>query len=185
MRLSQKRRAALQQRVQELGFGGGRRTYAITGVLGSLGQMGWRTVAVLDILALGMLVVMRPPSVLFKVTLLTGVLLLWIGLRLAWRRLSAALDLNRCHLYADGLVLTDPFGQWRTSAAWADVTHMKHTYGAWLFTVSHRFELTRRAAPPIAFNVLGPGPDLVKELQAQAARHRIPQQNVHIRVHQA
>ncbi|NEB03401.1 hypothetical protein [Streptomyces sp. SID13726] len=182
MSLSQRRRAALQQRMRESGFGGGHRVYAITGVLGSLGQMAWRTIAVLNVLALCMLCVTRPPSALLKITFLAGLLLVWIGLRLAWRRLSAALDLNRCLLYADGLILTDQFGQWQGTAAWADVTHMKHTYGAWLFTVSHRFELTRRAAPPITFNVLGPGPDLVKELQARAARHEIPQQNVHIRV---
>jgi hypothetical protein len=183
MRLSQRRRAALRQRVREIGFGGGHRAYAITGVLGSMGQMAWRTVEVLGVLVLGLLIVRRPPSALFKFVLLAGVLLVWIGLRLAWRRLSAALDLNRCYLYADGLVLTDQFGRWRTSAAWADVTHMKHTYGSWLFTVSHRFELTRRAAPPVAFNVLGSRTDLVKELQARAARNMIPQQNVHIRVH--
>jgi hypothetical protein len=180
--LSQKRHAALQQRAREIGFRGKHRTYAVTGVLGGLGQMAWRTFAVLDVLAFGMLTITRPPSVLLRLAIVAGILLVWIGLRLAWRRMSAALDLNRCHLYTDGLVLTDQFGQWLTSTAWADVTHIKCTYGAWLFTVSHRFELTCRTAPPITFNVLGSQPDLVKELQARAARDKIPQQNVHIRV---
>lgn len=175
---------SLGQDVREIEFGGEHHTYAITGVLGSLGQMAWRTFAVLDVLALGMMLVMRPPSVVVKVAIVAGVLLVLIGLRLAWRRLSAAAGLNRCHLYPDGLVLTNQFGRRRTSAAWADVTHMKCTYGAWLFTMSHRFELTRRDAPPIVFNVLGSGTDLVKELQAGAARNQIPQKNVQIRVQQ-
>lgn len=184
MSLSQEQRAIPRQDVREIGFGGGHRAYAVTGVLGSLGQMAWRTLAVLDVLALGMMVVMRPPSVVVKVAVVAGVLLLWIGLRLAWRRLSAAAGLNRCQLYADGLVLTNQFGRRRASAAWADVTHMKCTYGAWLFTTSQRFELTRRDAPPIVFNVLGSGAELAKELQAGAARNNIPQKNVQIRVHQ-
>jgi|GEM_PF-4831503 hypothetical protein len=185
MRLSQERRGTPEKGVREIGFGGEYREYAVTGVLGALAQMGWRTLAVLDVLALGMMVIMRPPSVVLRIAVVAGVLVVLIGLRLAWRRLSAALGLNRCHLYADGLVLTNQFGRRRASVAWADVTHMKCTYGAWLFTMSHRFELTRRDAPTIVFNVLGAEPELVKELQARAARDKIPQKNVHIRVHQA
>lgn len=100
MRLSQEQRATPRQDLQDIGFGGEYRAYAITGVLGSLGQMAWRTIAVLDVLALGMLILMRPPSVVFKFALLAGVLAVWAGLRLAWRRLSAAAGLNRCRLYA-------------------------------------------------------------------------------------
>jgi hypothetical protein len=184
MRLPQEQRATARRDVREIGLGGGQRTYAITGVLGSLGQMAWRTIAVLDVLALGMLILMRPASVGVKFAIVAGVLLVWVGLRLGWRRLSAAAGLNRCRLNAEGLVLTNQFGRPRASVAWADVTHMKCTYGAWLFTMSHRFELARRDAPPVVFNVLGSKAELVKELQTQAARNRIPQKNVQIRVHQ-
>ncbi|OIJ65438.1 hypothetical protein WN71_024195 [Streptomyces mangrovisoli] len=144
--------------------------------------MAWRTIAALGVLAFGMLLITRPPSVLFRLAVVAGVLLVWFCLRLGWRRASAALELNRCYLYADGLVLTDQFGALRAAVAWADVTRLKRTYGAWLFTVSHRVELTRRGAPSLTFSVLGSQSELVDQLQAQAARNRIPQQTVHIRV---
>jgi hypothetical protein len=182
MGMSQRRRAALQQRAKELGFDGGHRSYAVTDVIGGLGQLAWRAVVGLGVFALGMMIIMRPPSAALKITVTAAVLLAWFGLMLGWRRMSAALELHRCHLYPGGVVVTNILGQVRDAVAWADVTAMRHTYGAYLLTVSHRIELSRRGAAPLAFVIMGSAPALVTAAQEQAARHNTPQHTIRFEV---
>ncbi|MCQ9135178.1 hypothetical protein [Streptomyces hilarionis] len=175
---SQGRRAALQERANELGHTRGRRTYAITGVAGGLSQLAWRTAVVVLTLALGMIVFARPESALLKGAVVGGLLLALVVLRLVWRRFSADRGMNRCHLYGGGLAVTDQSGRLRDVAAWSEATELKWSVGAVLFTPLYRVELARRAAEPLAFVVPAHQTDLITALQEQATRHGIPQKQV-------
>lgn len=182
MTLPQRRGAAVQKRADELGLGRSRRTYAITGVIGSLGQLAQRGLMLVLALCLVALVCFRPPSVLLKGAVVTALLLAAWGIGPAWRRVSADLQINRCHLYPGGVVVTDLFGQVRDAVTWAEVSTLKRSYGAVLLTVINRVELTRHGAAPLALVALGADPDLVKALQEQATRRGIPQRNVRFQV---
>ncbi|MFI9563342.1 hypothetical protein [Streptomyces rishiriensis] len=178
MGASQERRATLQERADELGHARGRRTYAITGVMGGLSQLAWRGALVVLVLALGMVVFAKPDAAFLKGVVLAGLLLALIGLRLAWRRLSAGRGMNRCHLYGGGLAVTDLSGRLRDVVAWSEVTELKRSSGAVLFTPLYRVELARRAAEPLAFVVPAYQTDLIKALQERANQHGIAQKQV-------
>ncbi|MER6783699.1 hypothetical protein ABT330_03390 [Streptomyces sp. NPDC000658] len=178
MESSQGRRAALQERANELGHTRGRRTYAITGVAGALSQLAWRAAVVVLAFALGMIVFARPGSAFLKGAVVAGLLLALFVLRLVWRRTSAGRGMNRCHLYGGGLAVTDLFGRLRDVVAWTEVTELKRSSGAVLFTPLYRVELARRAAEPLAFVVPAYQTDLLTALQEQATRHGIPQKQL-------
>ncbi|MCQ9186040.1 hypothetical protein KMT30_44830 [Streptomyces sp. IBSBF 2953] len=175
---SEGRQAVLQERANELGHGKGRRTYAITGVMGGLSQLAWRGALVVLVFALGMITFAKPDSAFLKGVVVAGLLLALFGLRLAWRRLSAGRGMNRCHVYVGGLAVTDLFGRLRDVVAWSEVTELKRSAGAVLFTPLYRVELARRAAEPLAFVVPAYQTDLIKALQERANQHGIPQKQV-------
>ncbi|MFG2574535.1 hypothetical protein [Streptomyces sp. NPDC048481] len=175
---SQGRHAALQERANELGHTRGRRTYAITGVAGGLSQLAWRAAVVVLVFFLGTVVVARPSSAFLKGAVLAGLLLALIVLRILWRRTTAGRGMGRCHLYGSGLAVTDLLGRMRDVVAWSEVTELKHSSGAVLFTPLYRVELARRGAEPLAFVVPAYQTDLITALRDQATRHGIPQKQL-------
>ncbi|MFD9396217.1 hypothetical protein ACFWBB_37405 [Streptomyces sp. NPDC060000] len=173
MGLSQGRRAALRERANAFGFGQGRRTYAVTGVMGGLAQLARRALVGLAVFLIGALVVLRPPSAFIKGAVITAVMLAGFGLMPAWRRASATLEINRCCLYPGGMVVTNQFGQIRDAVAWAEVTTTKRMSARSILMAFDRVELGRPGPAPLTFVVLGREPALIRALQQELARNGI------------
>lgn len=173
MGLFQARGAALQQRINAFGFGQGRRTYAITGLMGGLTQLARRVFVGLVVFVLGTLIALRPPAALLKAAVTVAVLLAWYGFRLMWRRVSDTLGLNKCHLYPGGMVVTNLLGQVRAAVPWAEVTTARLMVESYGLLSLHRIEVRQHRAAPLEFVVLGTDHTLLDSLQQRIAQNTL------------
>lgn len=171
MALLQARSAALQQRISTLGFGQGRRTYAVTGVMGGLAQLGQRVFVGLGVLIVGLLIALRPPSASLKAAVTVAVVLAGFGLRLLWRGLSVSLGLNKCYVYPGGMVVTNLLGQVRAAVPWGEMTSAKLMIESYGLMSLHRIEVRQRTAAPLEFVVLGTDHTLLNALQQRIAQN--------------
>ncbi|MFI6339144.1 hypothetical protein [Streptomyces sp. NPDC050535] len=165
----------MRQRVDRLGFDLGKKlgNYPIAGVGGGLAQLTRRIVVAVAVVFLGSLVIRRPPAAFTKGAVMVGVLLAVFGLTLAWRRATARLGINRCHLYADGFVVTNLLGGVRDVVAWNRVTALNRIEAQSLLMSFHRLEFARRGSGDLGFVILGLRPALVEALLTQAAKNGI------------
>lgn len=148
-------------------------SYPIAGVGGGLAQVARRIGMVLYGLVIVCLAALSPPAAFAKGAVLTAVVLVLAGLVPVWRRLSARFGLRQCHLYTDGLVVTNLFGGVQDAVAWSEVTALNRLSGASVFMAFHRVEIARRGPRPLAFLAMGPKPPLVDALVGQLARSGI------------
>jgi hypothetical protein len=169
MALFQARSAALQQRINALGFGQGRRAYAVTGVMGGLAQLGQRVFVGLGVLIVVLLIALRPPSVFIKAVVTIAVVLAGFALRLLWRRLSVSLGLNKCYLYPGGMVVTNLLGQVRAAVPWGEMTSAKLMIESYGLMSLHRIQVQQLRAAPLEFVVLGTDHSLLNALQQRIA----------------
>ncbi|WP_327233517.1 hypothetical protein OG349_05590 [Streptomyces sp. NBC_01317] len=148
-------------------------SYPVAGVAGGVAQMARRVGVALYVVLVVCLVAIAPPAAFAKGAVMTAVVLVLSGLVLAWRRTSARFGLRQCHLYTDGLVVTDLFGGEWDAVAWSEVTGLNRLSGASVFMTFHRVEITRHGLKPLAFLALGLNPPLVEALLGQLAKNGI------------
>ncbi|MGW6603166.1 hypothetical protein [Streptomyces sp. NPDC055036] len=148
-------------------------SYPIAGVGGGLAQMARRVGVVLYVIVIVCLAAITPPAAFAKGAVMTAVVLVLLGLMLAWRRLSARFGLRRCYLYTNGLVVTNLFGGVQDAVAWSEVTGLNRLSGASVFMTFHRVEIARHGLRPLAFLAMGLKPPLVDALLSQLAKNGI------------
>ncbi|WP_329126828.1 hypothetical protein [Streptomyces sp. NBC_01465] len=163
----------MRQDVGRLALGKKLGSYPVAGVAGALAQVARRLGAVLYIILIVCLVAKRPPTAFAKGAVMTAVVFALFGLVLAWRRISARFGLRRCHLHANGLVVTNLFGGIQDAVTWREVTELNRLRAASLLMAFHRFEISRHGRRPLAFLAPGLEPPLVDALQGELAKNGI------------
>ncbi|MFC5075903.1 hypothetical protein ACFPN0_30890 [Kitasatospora cinereorecta] len=158
--------------MRTFGFGEAYGDYPVAGLGGGLAQLARRLITALCLAMIVALAVDRPSSAFTKGAVALSVLLVVIGLRWAWGRVSARLGLRRCYLFPRGLVLTDLFGRPR-AVAWAEVAALNMLAGQSLFMAFHRIEVVRRGHRTVAFLAMGAQPPLVAHLLSRAAENGV------------
>ncbi|WP_405812367.1 hypothetical protein OG524_35015 [Streptomyces sp. NBC_01520] len=155
-----------------VGFGEAYGDYPVAGVAGALAQVARRLIIGLSLALIVALAVDRPSGAFVKGVVATSVVIVMVGLRWAWGRLSARWGLRRCYLYPGGLVLTDIVGRPR-AVAWEQVAALNTLSGQSLFMSFHRFEVVRRGYRTVAFLAMGAQPPLVAQLLGRAAENGV------------
>ncbi|MFD8734091.1 hypothetical protein ACFV06_04140 [Streptomyces sp. NPDC059618] len=146
-------------------LGARRGSYPIAGITGALLQTGRRFVVLFCLVALGYLVVSTSVEGLSRGLVALAVIVVVIGLRVAWGRLSLRLGVRVCHLHTGGVVVTGLFGQTKHVVPWDRVAVLKHMSNMSPLLTFHRFELVRHDGGTVAILVLQRKPELASALK--------------------